>query len=290
MHLRSPHLPGLSESAGFSPIRCLRGSIRKFALVGLVAVLPLAALPLAAQDPRIGSWTLLSAQSSLDPPNKLSITPIQNGVHVVMSGETHLDFAAKWDGHDAPLPGNPGFNQVRLHRIDKKQVEVIEKKDGALVATVSEKISPDSNELTTTTVSTGRPNQVTVWTRSGGPKVARDPFAGVWTEDPGKSRMRQGLMLKIEPDGSGGVRFSGDYSYTARFDGKQYNLQNSRNDTVQLQLVDAHTVDAIYRRDDQVTQKDRWVVSGDGRQMQLTTTATLETGQHLAEKLVFQKQ
>ena len=57
---------------------------------------------------------------------------------------------------------------------------------------------------------------------------------------------------------------------TARFDGKQYDLKNSRNDTVTLQLVDAHTVDSIYRRDDQLTQKDRWVVSADGKQMTLT--------------------
>jgi hypothetical protein len=285
MHLRSAHLPGLSESAKFSPFSGLRGPIRKFALLGLVA-----AMPIGGADPRIGTWTLISAQSILDPPNKLSITSLHNEVHVVMSGETHLDFTAKWDGQDAPLPGNPGFNQVHLRRIDKKQVEVTEKKDGAVVATVRDKLSSDGNELMITTASTGRADQITVWTRSGGAKVARDPFAGEWTQDLRKTRLRQGLVLKIDPDGTDGVRFSGDFSYTARFDGKQYDLKNSRNDTVQLQLVDAHTVDSIYRRDDQVTQKDRWVVSADGRQMTLTTTGTLETGQHVTEKLVFQKQ
>ncbi len=105
-----------------------------------------------------------------------------------------------------------------------------------------------------------------------------------------KTRLRQGLPLKIEADGNDGVRFSGEFSYTARFDGKQYDLRNSRNDTVTLQLVDPHTVDSIYRRDDQVTQKDRWVVSADGQQMTLTTTGTYETGQHVTEKLVFKKQ
>jgi hypothetical protein len=256
-----------------------------FALLGLGT-----AFQPGAVDPRIGTWTLLSAQSSLAPADKLSITPLHDEVHVVMSGETHLDFTAKWDGHDAPLPGNLAFNQVRLRRIDKKQVEVTEKKDGAVVATVRDKLSKDGNELTVTTVSNGHPDQITVWVRSGGAKVANDPFAGEWTEDLSKSRLRQGLVLKIEPAGTDGVRFSGDFSYTAHFDGKPYDLKNSRNDTVQLQLVDAHTVDAIYRRDDQVAQKDRWVVSSDGRQMTLTTTGTFETGQHLTEKLVFQKQ
>jgi len=129
-----------------------------------------------------------------------------------------------------------------------------------------------------------------VWTRTGGAKVATDPFVGEWTQDLGKTRLRQGLVLKIEADGSSGVRFLGDFSYTARFDGKQYDLKKSRNDTVALELVDPHTVDAIYQRDGQVTQKDRWLISADGQQMTLSTTGTLETGQHVAEKLVFQKQ
>ena len=105
-----------------------------------------------------------------------------------------------------------------------------------------------------------------------------------------KSLLRQGMPLKIEAAGNDGVHFSGEFSYTARFDGKQYDLRNSRNDTVTLQLVDSHTVDSIYLRDNQVTQKDRWVVSADGQQMTMTTTGTYETGQHLTEKLVFKKQ
>jgi hypothetical protein len=207
-----------------------------------------------------------------------------------MSGDTHLDFTAKWDGHESSAPGNLAFNQIELRRIDKKQAEVKEKKDGAVVATVREKLSSDGNELTITTASKGRADQITVWTRSGGAKLAGDLFAGEWTQDLSKTRLRQGLVLKIEANGEDGVRFLGEFSYTARFDGKQYDLKNSRNDTVTLELVDPHTVDSIYRRDDQLAQKDRWVVSADGQQMTLTTTGTLETGQRLTEKLLFKKQ
>jgi hypothetical protein len=214
----------------------------------------------------------------------------QGGVHVVMTGENHVDFIAKKDGHDTPVPGNPGFNQVELHRIDKRQAEVKEKKDGAVVATVREKLSNDGKELTITTVSAGHADKISVWTRTKGSKIAGDLLAGDWTEDLSKTRLRQGTVLKIEPDGNSGVRFVGEFSYTARFDGKQYDLKNSRSDSVTLQLVDPHTVDSIYRRDDRVSQKDRSVVSADGQQMIVTTTGTLESGQHLTEKLVFKKQ
>jgi hypothetical protein len=207
-----------------------------------------------------------------------------------MSGDTHLDFTANWNGHKSSAPGNLGFDQIELHRINKRQVEVKEEKSGAVVATIREKISTSGNELTSTAVATGKADQITMWTRTGGAKVAKDLFAGDWTEDLSKTRLRQGLALKIEPDASGGTHFSGDFSYTARFDGKQYDLRNSRNDTVTLQLIDPHTVDAIYRRDDQITQKDRWVVSPDGQQMTLTSAGSLETGQRFTEKLVFRRQ
>ena len=259
--------------------------MRKLALLGLVA-----AIQLGAADPRIGSWTLISAESALNPSNKISITSLHDGVHVVISGDTHVDFTAKWNGHETSVQGNPAFNQIELRRISKNQAEVKEKKDGVLVATVRDKLSTDGNELTITTTEKGRANQITVWTRSGGTKVAEDLFAGEWTQDLSKTRLRQGLELKIEADGTDQVRYLGEFSYTARFDGKEYTLKDSRNDTVTLALVEAHTVDSIYRRDDQVTQKDRWVVSADGQQMTLTTTGVFETGQQLRENLVFRKQ
>ena len=257
----------------------------KLALFGLFV-----ALQIGAADPRIGSWTLISAQSSLDPPNKLSITRVHDEAHIVMTGETHIDFTAKLNGHEGSVPGNSSFNQIELRRIDKHQVELKEKKDGALVATIRDKLSSDGNELTSRTLQNGRADRITVWNRSGGKKSAADLFAGEWTEDLSKTRMRQGMALKIEPDGKDGVRFSGDFSYSAHFDGKEYDLKNSRNDTVSLQLVDAHTVDSIYRRDDQITQRDRWEVSTDGAELTLTTTGTLETGQQVKEKMVFRKQ
>jgi len=258
--------------------------LHKLALLGL-----LAAVQLSAADPRIGSWTLVSAESSLNPPNKLTITSVHGSVHVTLSGSTHLDFTAKVGGQEADVQGNLGFNQVELRRIDKHQVEVKQKKDGTLVTTIHDKLSSDGNTLTSTTSQNGRPDKITVWTRTGGKKSATDLFAGEWTEDLDKTRLRQGMALTIEADGNDGVRFSGDFSYTARFDGKEYDLKNATNDTVSLQLVDPHTVDSIYRRDDQITQRDRWVVSADGAEMTLTTSGTLETGQQVKEMLVFRR-
>jgi hypothetical protein len=259
--------------------------MHKLALLGLLAV-----IQLGAADPRIGAWTLVSAQSALDPPNKLSIISLKDGVHVVSSGDTHVDFTAKWDGHETSVQGNPAFNHLELRRINKNQAEIKEKKDGSVVAIVRYKISIDGSELAGTTAEKGHPDKITVWTRTGGTKAADNLFAGEWTQDQSKTRLRQGLALRIESDGKDGVRFSGEFSYSARFDGKEYDLRNSVNDTVTLALVDARTVDSIYRRDDGISQKDRWVVSADGQQMTLTTAGVLESGQKVTENMVFRKQ
>jgi hypothetical protein len=265
-------------------------SIVKMRLVAIGVVGIMATVNASAADPRAGSWTLVSAQSSLDPANKLSIVSSDGTVHVVMTGETHLDFTADSGGKNTPVTSNPAFDQVQLHRISKKQVEVIERKNGAVVATIRNRLSQDGRELTFTTLRPGRPDEVSVWTRTGVAKKSHDPFAGDWTQDVTKTRLRQGMSLKFEAVGNDGVQFTGEYSYTARFDGKQYDVKNSRNDTVQLAQIDSHTVNATYRRDQQVTQQDRWVLAPDGKTMTLTTTGILETGQRFAEKLVFQRQ
>ena len=250
----------------------------------------MAAMQAGNADPRIGTWTLVSAQSSLDPPNRLSITPVPNGVHLAMSGEVHLDFTASSDGKGTAVAGNPAFDQIQLHRISKRESEVREEKAGALVATVRDKLSNNGKELTITTANLGRAPQATVWMRNGPVPAGKDLFAGEWTQDMGKTRLRQGLVLKIEADGADAIRFSGDSSVTGGFDGKQDDLKNSRNDTVQMARVDARTVDAVYRRDEQVVQKDRWTVSADGRTMTVVTQGSLATGQKLSENLTFQKQ
>src|ERR1700740_344660 len=90
------HLRTKGAKEGLSP-----EAIRTFLLLVL-----LAAIQPGAAAPRIGWWALISAQSSLDPPNRLSITPLHDGVHVVMSGETHLDFTGNWNGYESSGSGN----------------------------------------------------------------------------------------------------------------------------------------------------------------------------------------
>jgi hypothetical protein len=128
--------------------------IRKSTMLKLTWTVVVAAR-LYAADPRIGAWKLVSADSALDPPRVLFITPQGKGVHVVILGSTHLDFTAAWDGHDNHVQNIPAFNQIVMRRIDKNESEIKEKKNGALVATLHDKVSGDRKQLTITTVQQG---------------------------------------------------------------------------------------------------------------------------------------
>jgi hypothetical protein len=262
--------------------------IRRWSMLKLMWIVVISARLFAA-DPRIGTWKLVSADSHLAPPRVLSISHAGKGVHVVVSG-VHVEFTSSWDGHDNHVKNVPAFNQIVMRRIGKNQAEVKEKKNGVLVATLRHTVSSDRKELTITTVQPGREDQITVWQRSGGAHDPRNPFIGEWTQDFSKTRLRQGLVIKIEPDGKDGVHFAGEFSYTANFDGQDYPLKDSRDDTVALALIDAHTVDSTYKRGDEIADQDRWVVSADGQQMTLTTTGVLGTGEHIKETLVYRKQ
>jgi hypothetical protein len=242
-----------------------------------------------AADPRIGTWKLVSADSVLDPPRVLTISHAGKGIRVKISG-VNIEFTSNWDGHDNHVENVPAFNQIVMRRVDKNQAEIKEKKNGALVATLHDKVSSDRKELTTTTVQPGHEDQITVWERSGGPHDPANPFIGEWTQDFSKTRLRQGLVIKIEASGNDGVHFSGDFSYTANLDGRDYPLKDSRDDSIALALIDPHTVASTYKRGDEIGDQDRWVVAPDGQQMTVTSTGTLGTGERIKETLVFRKQ
>ena len=121
-----------------------------------------------------------------------------------MSGETHFDFTANRNGHDSPAPGNLGFNQIELHRIDKRQAEVKAEKGWNPCGDGSRKTFEGWKRAHYHDRNRGQADRITVWTRTGGTKSANDLFAGEWTQDLSKTRLRQGLVLKIEADGSGG--------------------------------------------------------------------------------------
>ena len=248
-----------------------------------------AAVQLFAADPRIGTWKLVSAKVVTDPPAKRIITAIPNGLHLVDSPQG-IETTALFDGRDYPVRNSPAFNQVSPRKIDQRTIEVTNKKDGKFVNTFTFKVLSGGLEMTGTThYPDGRPDRIVAYERTGGAKDPDNTVIGEWTVNRSKSTMLTAAPLTFKPDGADGVSMNWDFSYSAKLDGKDYALKNSRDDTVMLRQVDARTVEATYKRGGKVADQDRWVVSPDGKRMTLTADGTLRSGAHIHTEEVFEK-
>jgi hypothetical protein len=247
-----------------------------------------AALQLIAADPRQGIWKLASAHSDQDPPRRFVVTSEGAGIHFSNSVNA-MEFIGQYDGRVYPMLKGPGNEVVMIRTGDV--IDFAYRKDGTVVQTDHVDYSTDRNEMINifTSVAPPRAPQVLVWDRTGGSKSSTDPFVGEWTRNWSKTRMRQGLTVQVESDGNA-IRFSGDFTYTAKPDGNDYPVQNYRDQTVSLRYVDEHTVTSDYKRNGKISDQERWVVSDDGKKMTLTLTGTLTSGARIQEELIFERQ
>jgi hypothetical protein len=224
---------------------------------------------LSAADPRIGTWKVVSFRSL--PLSKITITAQGNSLHLDRSPTSGVEFTAEVDGKDAPVLNSPVADHVALHRIDVHTIERIFKKADQIVNTVTFNVTPDANELRVTT----GPGVTQIYVRSGGAKVAENPFVGEWTFDRGT----QNRTFVFEPSGEDGVKFSSSgYGYTAKLDGKQYPAKDPTDDAVSVKVIDAHHVLETWFRGGKVTGSTQWLISADGRETQLTTDAVRANG------------
>jgi hypothetical protein len=113
--------------------------MRKNTLVAMTAmvILVLATVALAA-DPHVGTWKLNIAKSkaSRAASSTLIMKAQNNGLKcasdfVDSEGKaTHAEWAAKYDGKDYPVKGNPDVDAISLTKIDANTVDYVQKKSG----------------------------------------------------------------------------------------------------------------------------------------------------------------
>ncbi len=130
--------------------------------VVVLMILAVAGVAFAQSDPAVGTWKLNLAKSKYSPgplpkSNTVTITAVQNGVHVVAKGEdaagkpTGIDYTATADGKDMPVKGAPAYDTTAMKRVDANTTEQTRKKEGKTVQTVTRKVSADGQTMTVTT-------------------------------------------------------------------------------------------------------------------------------------------
>jgi hypothetical protein len=138
---------------------------RLFGLTGLSLIMGLVTALAQASDPAAGTWTLNLAKSKFSPgpgpkSQTLKYEPWDTGVKLSVEivnadgQSTHSEYAAKFDGKDYPVTGNPNADTITLKRIDSHAFEAHWKTDGKPTMTVRTTISKDGK--TRTSVQTGK--------------------------------------------------------------------------------------------------------------------------------------
>ena len=131
-----------------------------FAITMLITVLALFVVTTAA-DQLSGTWKMNAEKSKYSPgPPTKSLTVVvvsdENNYKVEATGTDgegkpiNVQYSAKFDGKDYPATGIANADTVSVKRIDANTVEVMQKKDGKVVMTVTSKLSNDGKTRTST--------------------------------------------------------------------------------------------------------------------------------------------
>lgn len=141
----------------------------------------------------------------------------------------------------------------------------------------------------------------TAWTAA----QSKDPFVGTWELDVAKSKYSPGPAPKaastvIEAAGAG-YKFTvrqttakGDavsWSFTSNMDGKPSPMtgNNPNADSITLKRIDATTLETVATLKGKETQRQRNVVSADGKTRTVTTTGVDGAGQKINNVAVYAK-
>jgi hypothetical protein len=115
----------------------------------------------AAADQLSGTWKMNPEKSKYSPgpaPKDLTVAveSDENNYKLDASGTDgdgkpmHVQYSAKFDGKDYPATGIANADAVSLKRIDANTIEILQKKDGKVVMTITTKVSKDGKTRTST--------------------------------------------------------------------------------------------------------------------------------------------
>ena len=132
--------------------------------VGVVAAILVVGLVLSAADVWSGTWKLNVAKSKYSPgpapkSNSLKIEATDDGITMTTDGvdaqgPTHTQYAAKFDGKDYPITGNPNADMLSVKKVNDHEIDTTWKKGGKTTLTIKTVVSQDGKTRTSTSTGT----------------------------------------------------------------------------------------------------------------------------------------
>jgi hypothetical protein len=236
-------------------------------IMSVLLLLPAAAFAASAFD---GTWK--TRTSSVKTTGKPDVIALADGMYVCSSCVPQIKVKA--DGADHAVTGHPYYDTVAIAVLSPNSYEVTSKKGGKQISIVTYTVSADGNTLngkfrdySGAKLATGSFNE----TRSAAGPAGSHAASGSW--QPGALTDASDTAVTIAyqmTDQQFSMRWNGQ-SYDAKFDGKQYPVQNDPGQTmVSLKRVDAATVEETDSRQGKVTDEIRLAAAADGKSISVT--------------------
>lgn len=239
----------------------------------LLGMMLLASATLFGQSPFDGTWITKLDTAKL---------PTQPNQYVINDNKYECltcvpKVSVKADGTDQKVTGHPYYDTIAVQVVNASSIEVIQKKDGKVMAKATETVSGDGNTLndkfTDMTGSQPVTGDVTSTRVAPGP-AGSHAVSGSWRTAKVNSVSSNGLTVTYQGTADG-LKMSdpNGNSYDAKFDGKDYPIQGDPGHTmVSLKRIGDDTIEETDKRDGKVVGVSHMTVSKDGKSIQVEYT------------------
>jgi hypothetical protein len=239
----------------------MKGSLMKRMLL-LLSLVPAVAF---ASTPFDGTWKIRldSAQFSGKPSEQV----VMNGSYTCKSCVP--PFTIKADGKDQPTPVHNTRDHMSVKVVNATTVEYTQKVGGKLIGTSTDTISADGKRLTSafTDYSGEKPVKGTATAKRVGPAPpGAHAVSGAWMQDSVPEFTEAGRTIVVHSSDNG-IKWTWNGLITdAKFDGKQYAVQNDPQKTlVTLKKISDRQFEEQGTSEGKVQYITLWTVSADGK-------------------------
>ena len=232
----------------------------------LLLLVPAAALA----SPFDGTWK--TRTDSIKVTGKADQYQVLDGTYTC--GSCVPEVKVKADGNDHAVTGHDYYDTVAVVVVSPSTIQVIDKLKGKQIGNTTYTVSTDGNTLTGkfqdysgTQVATG---SFTETRRAAGPPGSH-AVSGSW--QPGDLTQANDALRTVAYQMTNdhfSMHWNGQ-SYNAKFDGKQYPMQNDPGGTmVTVKKINDNTVEETDHRQGKVTDEVRLAAASDGKSIEVT--------------------
>lgn len=236
-------------------------------VVAALLLVPAAALASSAFD---GTWK--TRPDSMKVSGKPDVFAVADGMYTCSSCTPEIKVKA--DGTDQKVTGHSYYDSVAVKVLSPTSVQITNKQAGKQISSVTYTLSADGSTLNGKfTDNSGAKTATGAFTEtrlaagpSGAHALSGSWHAGQLTDANDTTRT---ISYAMTADGFS-MHWNGQ-SYSAKFDGKEYPVENDPGHTVvTLKRIDENTVEEIDHRMGKVTDEIRLAAAKDGKTINVT--------------------